>query len=919
MADSFDTEFEEVLKTANALSTQLQIPFDQVFDSLQQGFIRGANSSGDFLERLGEYAPLLEKFGFSLNEIIGLQVQAQQAGIFNDKFEDSLKEAGLSLTEFTKAQADALTNAFGRGFGDKLFEGVNSGALSVKDALLLIGSEAKKQGLSVQQTAQLTADVFKGAGEDAGGALVIFNNLYEGISKLNEPLTKAQQLTLDLAEANEELARAKDEALKSDGVIEFQKALEIFWVKTQTVWYGFVGALMDGVKWLDEVTGASDSLAESWDSLVGFADELWESVDTIVNVFSDLFKALGLNTSGAKGMASEFFKSINPLNLFKNLITGLTATIKTFSTFIDQNRVNITAFALTVKSLFNQIGGIIKNFDITRPLESLEALRNIDISGTYKNAYKEAEKIVAINRELAKQQKEQSTFIKKDDGVKTNKTGGTNPNDALRAAEEKAAAAARSKAQKDAEKAETDRIARLREYAKEREAIEKLRAENSANIAKMELAEYIAINAEKYKDDKRLTHAKLQDQLAYFDEVEKRQQELNRLEYDSKVRSVQDKLDEIAELERAGKKLTENEIQERIVLNEQLGVINQEYQLKDLLLEQDTTEKKKETNKKYLEDVRAQEELHRAIEFQQQILYLDERNANEFEVRRAQLDNETQLELEKFLEKNELLREAEQGEYDLQQEIALARQELQAEIDATTDENERLRLQNQLDQLNLIEANATNTKKKITQDETLARGKAYSDLFGNIATLIGENTAAGKAAAVAQATMNTYTGVTEVWRAQSVLPEPAATIAKVASSAVVVASGIAAVKKIASTPTGGKGGGGFYDGGYTGDGGKFEVAGDVHRGEVVLSQEDVKALGGVSVAEALRPTSPTFMSGGVAGSLLSNVQNSASSSDNSVYLSPEAVGQIAAAIYTGSQKGIGDMADNQAIQVNANH
>lgn len=46
--------------------------------------------------------------------------------------------------------------------------------------------------------------------------------------------------------------------------------------------------------------------------------------------------------------------------------------------------------------------------------------------------------------------------------------------------------------------------------------------------------------------------------------------------------------------------------------------------------------------------------------------------------------------------------------------------------------------------------------------------------------------------------------------------------------------------------------GGFSEGGYTGPGGKFQPAGIVHRGEVVWSQENIRAMGGVAQVEALR-------------------------------------------------------------------
>lgn len=45
---------------------------------------------------------------------------------------------------------------------------------------------------------------------------------------------------------------------------------------------------------------------------------------------------------------------------------------------------------------------------------------------------------------------------------------------------------------------------------------------------------------------------------------------------------------------------------------------------------------------------------------------------------------------------------------------------------------------------------------------------------------------------------------------------------------------------------------GFANGGYTGNGGKHEVAGLVHKGEVVFSQADVKNAGGVQAVENLR-------------------------------------------------------------------
>ncbi|MGQ1347930.1 tape measure protein [Acinetobacter baumannii] len=50
---------------------------------------------------------------------------------------------------------------------------------------------------------------------------------------------------------------------------------------------------------------------------------------------------------------------------------------------------------------------------------------------------------------------------------------------------------------------------------------------------------------------------------------------------------------------------------------------------------------------------------------------------------------------------------------------------------------------------------------------------------------------------------------------------------------------------------------GFADGGYTGKGNKYEIAGAVHKGEIVWSQDDIKKWGGVDKVEQMRrATSP---------------------------------------------------------------
>ena len=95
-------------------------------------------------------------------------------------------------------------------------------------------------------------------------------------------------------------------------------------------------------------------------------------------------------------------------------------------------------------------------------------------------------------------------------------------------------------------------------------------------------------------------------------------------------------------------------------------------------------------------------------------------------------------------------------------------------------------------------------REKILQSQKIA---IVGQTFGTMAKILGENSKAGKAFAIAQALTNTYLGVTEVLDNETTLPEPFGTIQKVSSIAGVLATGFAAVKSIKSVKPNGGGGG----------------------------------------------------------------------------------------------------------------
>ena len=168
----------------------------------------------------------------------------------------------------------------------------------------------------------------------------------------------------------------------------------------------------------------------------------------------------------------------------------------------------------------------------------------------------------------------------------------------------------------------------------------------------------------------------------------------------------------------------------------------------------------------------------------------------------AAVENEVQrLELELIRREKELeelnLEESEKAALKLFYANKIA--EAQLEIDTRAGEDaEELRLKKkEIDDKELAD------KELIEKQKLMVVG----DTFGAIAGILGEASVAGKAFATGQALINTYLGVTEVLGTESVLPEPFATISRIASIATVLATGFKTIKSINSVQPMAAGGG----------------------------------------------------------------------------------------------------------------
>jgi hypothetical protein len=180
-----------------------------------------------------------------------------------------------------------------------------------------------------------------------------------------------------------------------------------------------------------------------------------------------------------------------------------------------------------------------------------------------------------------------------------------------------------------------------------------------------------------------------------------------------------------------------------------------------------------------------------------------EKDALEAEI--AQIERMARLELE-------LLQMEEEGEIKLEKEIEIEQAKAEALLanEDLTESQRALIIQKSADKITGIRSKAAEAEKEIERLKNEALVQMIQGTMGAISNILGNQSKAGKAFAIAAALMNTYQGISNVWAEKAESGLVGAGFAQRAlTTALVAAQGFAAVKNIAKVKTPGGGGGGF--------------------------------------------------------------------------------------------------------------
>lgn len=290
------------------------------------------------------------------------------------------------------------------------------------------------------------------------------------------------------------------------------------------------------------------------------------------------------------------------------------------------------------------------------------------------------------------------------------------------------------------DKEKTNGLIKKNEYEKQKREIEeaylKTRVELSIEAVKKEAEQYEAQNKTKIESETHLTAELITQEQARQDAIY--QKKVEALEKEKQLKQEARDWDYNAE---------------------------EEYQSQLQTLQEEHDTQRRELKKQADEQDKEQRKLNADLDFQERIARLESEEAGEYEIRYAQLENENALAIQKVDE--------------------------QHQAGQLSDEQYQRNLE-------LIRKNYAKKKMAIDKSVEDAKLQAFQSVFGQIKGLVGEQTALGKAAAIAETTINTYMAAQKAYSAMAAIPVVGPALGAVAAAAA-VASGLMNVAKISST------------------------------------------------------------------------------------------------------------------------
>lgn len=218
LESAFEVPVDETTRAvASLVNNGLAPSFTKAFDIITTGFTRGADSGGEFLDSLNEYAAPVKTLGLNAEEFTAMLVNGLDNGAFSvDKIGDAVKEFSILAVDGSKSTASALS---GLGLdADTTSEAIARGGPEARSAMHQV-VDALRGVQDPLKRSQLGVSLFGATFEDLKGDAIL------GLDPVTSALGKVDGAAQQMGDTLSDNAGSKIETFKRRALLTFENAL----------------------------------------------------------------------------------------------------------------------------------------------------------------------------------------------------------------------------------------------------------------------------------------------------------------------------------------------------------------------------------------------------------------------------------------------------------------------------------------------------------------------------------------------------------------------------------------------------------------------------------------------------------------------------------------------------------------------
>ena len=201
-ADLFDKDYKEVLQGVDTLMAQYGINAEEAIKIVNDGFIAGADLSGNYLNQLKQYAPAFHDMGLSAEQLVALIAQTR-SGIFSEQGMALVQMAGKRLREMSTSTAQSL-DAIGVS-SQKVRQDLATGSADIFEIIQRISGALKELNPNSQAVGAVLKDVFGRQGASGGLEMI------KALETISTDIDAVKEKTGEYGKTQERMLKAQKE------------------------------------------------------------------------------------------------------------------------------------------------------------------------------------------------------------------------------------------------------------------------------------------------------------------------------------------------------------------------------------------------------------------------------------------------------------------------------------------------------------------------------------------------------------------------------------------------------------------------------------------------------------------------------------------------------------------------------------